>query len=602
MGATSILSAFARPGWRGMEESLPDVRAILDDGLRHHLAGRIKEAAVLYRRAIALKPDYLEAHNNLGVALASMGKIDEAMARYRGVLSLDPDYADALGNLAAALLSKGKPTDAIAYYKRLLLLKPDHAAAHYSLGVALDAQGGTDAAIERYERAIALKPDYAAAHNNLAVALASKGNSSAALAHYRIAVASDPNHAEAHNNLGNLYRELGRFDDALAHYGRAIEIRPDSVEAHYHRAEIKSFRRGDPDLAALENLAAREDLPANEAPYVHFALARAFEDTGDYARAFGHLRKGNDSRRRQINYDEPRIARMFERIKSVFDRALLDRFEGSGDPSEAPIFVLGMPRSGSTLIEQMLAGHPQIHAAGELGDLEKAVGRPAPFPECVLAFDESALRKIGADYLARMPVLANGETRIVNKLPDNFLRIGLIRLILPNARIIHTMRDPIDTCVSCYSKLFASGQYFTYNMGELGRYYNRYRELMDHWKSVLPREAMLEVSYEDVVNDVEGQARRLIEYCGLPWDDRCVNFHETSRPVKTASAVQVRKPLFRSSLQRWRKYEAEIGSLREALNAEDFHHVRAADTVQFGFEFPVGTNLGGHVEDYGKVA
>jgi tetratricopeptide (TPR) repeat protein len=598
MGATFVLPAFARPG----------VRVILDDAVRHHLAGRIKEATVLYRRAIALKPDYLEAHNNLGVALAGLGKIDEAMARYRRVLALNPDHTDALGNLASALLSKGKPADAIAYYKRLLLLKPDHAAAHYSLGVALDAQGAPDAAIDAYQRAMALNPDYAAAHNNLAVVFAAKGNSAGALAHYAKAVASDPNHAEAHNNLGNLYRELGRFDEALAHYGRAIDIRPDNVEAHYHRAEIKTFRRADPDLAALEKLAARADLPAAKTPYIHFALARAFEGLGDYAKAFRHLRKGNDSKRTQINYDEPRVVRLFERIVTVFDRALLNRFEGSGNPSEAPVFVLGMPRSGSTLIEQILAGHPQIHAAGELGDLEKAGKRPVPFPECVLGFDESALGKIGEDYLSRMPVLADGQTRIVNKLPDNFLRIGLIRMILPNARIIHTVRDPIDTCVSCYSRLFTSGQHFSYDMGELGRYYNRYRRLMDHWKSVLPSAAMLEVSYEDVVNDVEGQARRLIEYCGLPWDDRCVSFHQTRRPVKTASAVQVRQPLFRSSLQRWRKYEPAIGPLLQALGvaaqlgAEDFHHVRSADPVQFSPEFPVGTNLGRHVEDYGKVA
>jgi tetratricopeptide (TPR) repeat protein len=597
MGATSILPRFASQG----------VRVILDDAVRHHLAGRIKEATTLYRRAIAIKPDYLEAHNNLGVALAAIGKIDEAMARYRRVLALNPDYPDALGNLAAALLSKGKPAEAIAYYQRLLLLKPDHAAAHYSLGVALDAQGATEAAIERYEQAISLKPDYGAAHNNLAVAFAGQGNSTAALSHYAKAVASDPHNAETHNNLGNLYRELGRFDEALAHYGTAIAIRPDNVEAHYHRAELKTFRRADSDFAALEKLAA-QDLPAKKAPYVYFAMARACEDIGDYTRAFRHLRKGNDSRRLQLDYDESRVARLFERIMSVFDRALLDRFEDSGDPSETPIFVLGMPRSGSTLIEQILAGHPQIHAAGELGDLEKASRRPTPFPECISGLDAAALRTIGQDYLARMPGLAPGQTRIVNKLPDNFLRIGLIRLILPNARIIHTVRDPIDTCVSCYSKLFASGQHFTYNMEELGRYYSRYRKLMDHWESVLPSGAMLEVSYEDVVNDVEGQARRLIEYCGLPWDDRCVTFHQTSRPVKTASAVQVRKPLFSSSLQRWRKYEAAIGPLLDALGAnarlasEDFHHVRPADAVQFGPEFPVGTNLGGHVENYGKVA
>jgi hypothetical protein len=205
-----------------------------------------------------------------------------------------------------------------------------------------------------------------------------------------------------------------------------------------------------------------------------------------------------------------------------------------------------------------------MHGAGELGDLEKAAGAVS-FPECIPALGAVDWRRIGQAYLAGLPRLPPGKIRIVDKLPGNFLRIGLIRLILPNARIIHTVRDPADTCVSCYSKLFTSGQHFSYEMGELGRYYRCYSELMTHWRSVLPPGAMLDVAYEDVVDDLEGQARRLISYCGMPWDDRCVDFHKTRRPVKTASAVQVRRPLFRSSLERWRHYEAGIGPLLQAL-------------------------------------
>jgi hypothetical protein len=262
-----------------------------------------------------------------------------------------------------------------------------------------------------------------------------------------------------------------------------------------------------------------------------------------------------------------------------------------------------MPRSGSTLIEQILASHPRIQAAGELGSLQQAA-RAVPFPDNASRLDATALRRMGQIYLASLPSLAEGKVRIVDKLPDNFLRTGLIRLILPNARIIHTMREAADTCVSCYSRLFAASQYFSYEMGELGRYYRHYRELMAYWRSVLPAGAMLDVSYEDVVDDLEGQAKRLIAYCGLPWDDRCLDFHKTSRLVKTASAVQVRRPLYRSSVQRWRTFEAGIGPLLEALGstAEDFHHVRTADTDQFGAKFAVGANLGGHVQNYGKVA
>jgi hypothetical protein len=230
------------------------------------------------------------------------------------------------------------------------------------------------------------------------------------------------------------------------------------------------------------------------------------------------------------------------------------------------VFVLGMPRSGSTLIEQILASHPQIHGAGELEHPSGTAGAiPFLFPESVLSLDGGALARMGESYVARLPPRTDGRRLTVNKLPNNFLYIGLIRLILPNARIIHTVRSPLDTCLSCYSTLFTSGQLFSYNLRELGRYYRGYDELMAHWRSVLAPDAMLDVAYEDVVEDLEGQARRLIDYCGLKWDDRCLSFHKTRRAVHTASAVQVRQPLFRSSIDRWRKFQAGLGPLLDEL-------------------------------------
>jgi tetratricopeptide (TPR) repeat protein len=383
-----------------------------------------------------------------------------------------------------------------------------------------------------------------------------------AKAHYERALLIKPDYANAYNNLGNIFKEQGKFDDAMTHYERAIAIKPDYAEAHLNRAELKSFQRGGADLAALEALAGSDDLHEDKAVYIHFALAKALEDTGDYVRAFEHLRQGNALKRRQIKYEEKGALNLFQRISAVFDRSLFDRFQGQGDPSSVPVFVVGMPRSGSTLIEQILASHPQIHGAGELTTLEKM---EAGYPESIPTLDGGALRRLGQSYLSHLPKVADGQLRIIDKLLGNCLRIGLIRLILPNARIIHTIRNPIDTCVSCYSKLFTKGLYFTYDLAELGRYYRAYSELMIHWRSVLPPPAMLDVSYEDVVDDIEGQARRLIDYCGLPWDDRCISFHKSGRPVRTASAVQVRQPLFRTSLQRWRRYEAGLGPLLDEL-------------------------------------
>jgi tetratricopeptide (TPR) repeat protein len=568
--------------------------------------GRVNDAAARYERALVLKPDCAEAHNNLGIALAAQGKYADAVAHYECALVLNPRHANAHNNLGGALKAQGSMDEAIAHYRLALAINPDHQEAHTNLANTFYDQGDFEDAMAHYSRVLDLNPNHADIHNNLGVILKAQGRMDEAIAHYRHAIAINPGHAEAHNNLGNVFKGLdrlddaiaqyrlaiainadsadahnnlsnllkdqGMFDDAMAHYERAIAIRPDYAEAHFNRAEIKTFQQGDADLAALEGMAGRDDLPANKTTYVHFALAKALEDSGDYVRAFEQLRKGNDLKRRQINYDERDCMRFSRRISAAFDAGLFDRFPEEGDPSSTPIFVLGMPRSGSTLIEQILASHPQIHAAGELVDLEMAVksvlntsSHPLSYPECAPDLDSDSWRRIGRQYLARLPVLANGKIRIVNKLPANFLHVGLIRLILPNARIIHTMRDPIDTCVSCYSKLFASGQYFSYDLGELGRFYRCYTELMSHWRSVLPPGFMLDVSYEEVVDDLEGQARRLIDYCGLPWDDRCLTFHRTSRAVKTASAVQVRKPLFRSSLQRWRKYEADIAPLLREL-------------------------------------
>jgi Tfp pilus assembly protein PilF len=450
-------------------------------------------------------------------------------------------------------------------------LNPANAKAHSNLGIALATQGRVVEAIAHYEDALALDPYFPDAHNNLGITLKDQNRTDDAMAHYERALAIDPNHAEALNNVGNVFKERGRFEEAMAHYERAIASQPSYAEAHYNRSEIRRFRLGDADMAALEALLSRADLPPNKMLYAHFALAKAFDDTGDYAHAFEQMRLGNALKRGQLDYDESAVFALFRRISATFDRSQLERFREAGDPSSVPIFVLGMPRSGSTLIEQILASHPQIHGAGELIHLERTVGAltagdpPVPYPECVPLMDATVLRELGLDYLDHLPAVSSDKLRIVDKLPGNFLSIGLIRLILPNARIIHSMRDPMDTCVSCYSRLFTSGLHYTYDLAELGRYCRSYLELMDHWRSVLPPNAMLDVSYEDMVDDLEGQARRLIEYCGLPWDGRCIAFHKTDRPVKTASAVQVRQPLSRGSLQRWRKYETWLGPLREAL-------------------------------------
>jgi tetratricopeptide (TPR) repeat protein len=563
-----------RQGSDRRPKAIRDAQGLFDDALSHHVAGRIDHAIARYKRALSLDPKHAGVHNNLGVALIAKGRIAGAITHYERALALDAGHFNAHNNLGTALVAQGRFVEAIAHYEHALILSPRHPNTHYNLGIALAGQGRIADAIAQYRRALVLKPDYAEAHNNLGNLLLAQGIPEDAMVHYKRALAIDPDHASAHNNLGNIFRDQGKFDSAMAHFDRAIDINPLSAEAHYNRAELRTFHPGDAELAALEALGRREDPDASKSLFIHFALGKALEDTGSHARSFEHLIRGNRLKRSRIDYDEPGVVELFRRIGAAFDSSVFRRPAEGGDPSQVPIFIVGMPRSGTTLIEQILASHPRVHGAGELQDL--ATCQPFGFPECVELLDSASLKRIGQSYLSRLPALPDGKTRLVDKLPDNFLRIGLIRLILPNARIIHSVRNPIDTCVSCYSKLFTAGQNFSYDMAELGRYYRRYRDLMTHWQSVLPTEAMLEVVYEDVVDDLEGQARRLIDYCGLPWDDACLSFHKTRRAVKTASATQVRKPLFRSSLQRWRRYEARLGPLLHALGEYPAREAHAA--------------------------
>ncbi len=484
----------------------------------------------------------------------------------------EPTELDALFALALREHRAGRLAEAAAAYRQILALRPDRAEVWNNLGNVLKDQGKFDEAAVQYERAVALNPGLLQTYNNLGNVLREQGKLDEAVARYEQAIAPRPELAEAYDNLGKVLKEQGKFKEAAARYEQALALRPDFAEAHYNRSDLKTFRPGDPDLAALEALATDNRLPPAKMLYIHFALGKALEDVGDYPRAFEHLLQGNALKRREVHYNEAAHQQIFQRIVDVFDADLLERFAGVGDPSPAPIFVLGMPRSGSTLVEQILASHPQVHAAGELKNLDRVVktvtdagGRPVPYPQGIATLDAAGFRRLGQAYLTSLPTPPAGKTRITDKAPGNFFHVGLIHLILPNARIIHTMRDPVDTCVSCFSRLDAVSSTFSYDLAELGCYYRWYYELMEHWRSVLPVGAMLDVTYEEVVDNLEEQARRLIDYCGLRWDDRCLSFHETSRPIRTASNVQVRRPLYRSSLARWRRYEAYLAPLLAEL-------------------------------------
>ena len=540
-----------------------------------HALQRHDDAVIFYTQALASDPDFAEAHYGLGASLHALRRSEEATASFRRALAIDPDYVEALCGLGAALQELKRAEQAVACFDRALTLAPDLADAHYGRGLALAALRREDDAVASLERAIALRPGFAEAHNHLGLALQALSRYDEALAQFDAALALRPKYSDVLVNRGKALAELGRGEEARQTYERAFLLDPRKPGNCHALAMSRKITADDPCLAALEDLAARlPTLRVDEQIVVHFALAKAYADLDQRARGFDHILAANTLKRRQTAYDESATLATIEAIGAAFTPEFMRMHRGQGDPSDAPIFIVGMPRSGSTLVEQILASHPSVFAGGERFDFAAAIrtigldGTAADFPHRVRGLDDDRFRQLGSAYLARVKRAAPpNAVRITDKMLANFCMVGLIHLALPNARILHTRRDPMDTCLSCFSTMFE--QPFAYDLGELGRYYRTYEQLMDHWRRNLPAGVMLEVNYEDVVQDLEGEARRIVAYCGLAWSNRCLSFHETARPVKTASVNQVRSRIYKNSVGRWRPGDDILRPLLLALGDVD---------------------------------
>jgi tetratricopeptide (TPR) repeat protein len=567
------------------------------------LQGRFDEAVERLRKALELDPKLQSAQLTLVHALSESGRADqaeeviqaflradparqqiaqaaehhrggrleEAEAIYRDILRRDPRNLEALRLLALIAMSTEHYGQAEQMLKRAVEIAPDFLAAWMDLSRAQLERLDLPAAHASIGRAAELSPHSANVQIHAANVLARSGRHDEAIETYRRAIELKPGLPAGFLGLGNTLKTVGRQAEAIEAYRRATVLRPESSEAWWSLSNLKTFRFEDGEIATMERLL---ELPAlsNEARVqFSFALAKASEDRGDYPHAFQLYELGNRTRRALEDYDPVQTEVINERIIKVFDAGFVARHAGRGHPDPAPIFVVGLPRSGSTLIEQILASHSKVDATHELpevGRLIQSINRDrkdrTTYPEAVLDYNDDSWASLGQSYIEQTRQYRHDAARFIDKNPNNFASIGLLSLALPNARFINTRRHPLDTCLSCYKQLFAKGQPFTYDLLELGEYYLQYDRMMAHWHAVMPGR-VLDVQYESVVGDQEAETRRLLEFCGLPWEDACLRYYETERAIRTASSEQVRRPIYSDSVGLWRHYRRELAELIEIL-------------------------------------
>jgi tetratricopeptide (TPR) repeat protein len=497
----------------------------------------------------------------MAVDVGKMGIAAQMIAKASECRPVEMTYHRALTEIYRRL---GDLDKALHHGKQATKHGDNDADSFYNYGLALADDKRFEEAIEAYKKAVHLNPQYGLAYNNLGSAYENIDDEDSAFEAYKKAIEINPMHAEAQHNLGAILNQRGQNDEAKECYIKAINANPNFTYAHHSLSTLKTYAEDDPHLEMLENLAQQTPQMDHEMQTKFwFALGKARSDVKKYGEAFEAYDMANKLHRQTFPYNVEDTRRTITAITAGFDKDFIKK-ETKGFNDETPIFILGMPRSGSTLIEQILDSHSQIHGAGELKDLSEIVmmtanlEEEATYIDWLKNADEDVLQEMGQRYIERLRQHSDGALRIVDKMPSNFFYVGLIHKILPNAKIIHSLRDPMDICISNYTRMFKQIMPFAYEQKELGQYCRLCHDMMDHWRDVLPEGVIYTMEYEALVDDLESKARELIDFCGLEWEESCLGFYKNKRVVKTASHNQVNKPIYKTSVKRWKKYENYI--------------------------------------------
>ncbi len=566
--------------------------------------GELKTATICCEQLLSLNPDNGTAWSFLGTTKLAAGHHQEALEAFDRALHLSPNTPMMLINRGCALYLLNKIKESIDSFRKAIKLDPSNANAYFNLARACKSQGKIGDAIKELKTALKLSPDLVEAHTSLGTLLYENGSLIECERVWKNAISTDSNHIQYRLGLAKLYTVTGEYDHALEQYKIIRQLEPNNALALCGEADvlekkgdfykaystIKLLLAADTKDVLLADVFSRlchhfdaceeainyltELLESNNVDEylrdLHFSLGYVFDRIGRYDAAFSQFEKANQLCNHHCDMGE--IRQRFSKLRRYFSRESIDRLPRSTTLSEKPVFIVGMPRSGTTLVEQIIASHQDAFGAGELPDVKLMINsmpslcgaEALTFPECMQYMDSEKMNKMAVAYLNRLDQGNNNCTRVIDKMPHNFLNIGLLCLLFPKARIIHCMREPADTCLSIYSKSFINLHAYGTNLRTLGQYYQEYLKLMEHWRDVFP-ERIFEIKYEDLVSDQEYYSRALLKYCGLDWDDQCLEFYNSKRTVVTASYDQVRRPIYNTSVEKWRKYEKFIQPLLKEL-------------------------------------
>lgn len=559
---------------RCLKKHPESVHLLLHLGEAYRTEGRLEEAAMLYKKVIRLRPNSAEALFCLGLVQQSLENVDDARLLFERAITVNPNLAEAHNGLAAIYAEAGDFDQAISHCLEAIRINPDYVAAHVSLGSLMRSQkNNLELAVKHFEIAVALQPDLPESYFALGQAWFELEEFHKAQGCLEKAVKMREEYPEALSLLAYCRMTLGNTEDARHFYERALTLSPDLAGALSGLTQTMKFRDSDDPLAArMLKLLQNPELDVASRSTLHFGLGKLYDDCGDYAQAYAHYHAGNELQKQEHPFDREGHQHWIDQLCATFDQEWFSKVTGWGNASEVPVFIVGMPRSGTTLTEQILAAHPDVFGAGELTYFGRLGARLFPGAEDHLPLiqwikniDQDQFNEASLGYLKKIHDLSKGSfARVTDKMPHNFLWLGLIAALFPNARIIHCRRDAMDNALSIYFQNFAHRHEYSHDLSDIGHHYQQYLRIMAHWREVLPGR-ILEVDYETTTADPEGTARRLLDFCGLPWNEACLTPQKTERAVRTASVAQVRQPIYRTSVQRWKHYEQYLDPLKEAL-------------------------------------